>query len=47
MPLDPAYVQIEEQAEEFAFHLRRVTARQARETRHRGDPLVDRVHHSL
>ncbi|MFD0416828.1 hypothetical protein [Streptomyces sp. NPDC127108] len=46
-PLDPEYVQIEDQAEEFAFRLRRVAAQQARETRHRGDPLVERMHHSL
>ncbi|MFJ4880103.1 hypothetical protein ACIP93_33515 [Streptomyces sp. NPDC088745] len=43
---DPAYQQIEDQAERFAFQLRRAAAEQARNTRHH-DPLVDRLHHSL
>lgn len=43
---DPEYQAVEDQAERFAFALRRTAADQARDTRH-GDPLVDRLHHSL
>lgn len=45
-PQDPEYVQIEDQAERFAFLLRRRAADRARATRHH-DPLVDRLHGSL
>jgi hypothetical protein len=44
-PQEPAYRQVEDQAEQFAFELRRAAAAQT-EARH-GDPLVDRVRHSL
>jgi hypothetical protein len=43
---DPGYVQVEKEAEGFAFLLRRLAAEHARATRHH-DPLVDRLHHSL
>ncbi|MEU5748273.1 hypothetical protein ABZ804_22375 [Streptomyces sp. NPDC047726] len=45
-PQSPAYQRIEDEAEQFAFLLRRTAADQARDTRHL-DPLVDRLHHSL
>ncbi|MFB8120610.1 hypothetical protein ACFQ6U_13480 [Streptomyces sp. NPDC056465] len=45
-PQDPEYQQIEDEAERFAFLLRRTAADHARDTRH-ADPLVDRLHHSL
>lgn len=43
---DPEYVAIENEAERFAYVLRRTAADQARDTRHQ-DPLVNRLHHSL
>ncbi|OVZ99508.1 hypothetical protein B9W64_37580 [Streptomyces sp. CS159] len=43
---DPAYQRIEDEAERYAFTLRRFAAEQARDTRHH-DPLVDRLHQSL
>lgn len=43
---DPAYQRVENEAEKFAFLLRRTADEQARDSRH-GDPLVDRLHHSL
>ncbi|MFG2408714.1 hypothetical protein ACGFR8_31105 [Streptomyces brevispora] len=43
---DPAYQQVESEAETYAFLLRRTAAEQARDSRH-DDPLVDRLHHSL
>ncbi|MEV0437673.1 hypothetical protein AB0I84_21190 [Streptomyces spectabilis] len=46
-PHDPEYVQLEDQAEKFAFALRRKAAAQARENRHRGDPLLDRLYKVL
>ncbi|GEB50431.1 hypothetical protein [Streptomyces cacaoi] len=46
-PHDPEHVQIEDQAERFAFALRRKATELARENRHRGDDLLDRLHHSL
>jgi hypothetical protein len=39
-------VQIEDEAERFAFLLRRRAADKARDTRHH-DPLVNRLHRSL
>ncbi|MFF8696292.1 hypothetical protein ACF08W_29175 [Streptomyces sp. NPDC015144] len=45
-PQDPEYRRIEDEAEGFAYLLRRAAADQARDTRHH-DPLVDRLHHSL
>ncbi|MFF2522173.1 hypothetical protein [Streptomyces liangshanensis] len=45
-PQDPEYVRIEDEAEGFAFLLRRTAAERASDTRHH-DPLVDRLHHSL
>ncbi|MET8717441.1 hypothetical protein ABZV52_30195 [Streptomyces sp. NPDC004735] len=45
-PQDPLYQQIEDEAERFAFLLRRTAADQARNSRH-PDPLVDRLHQSL
>ncbi|WP_031102426.1 hypothetical protein [Streptomyces sp. NRRL S-146] len=46
-PHDPEYIQIEDQAERFAFALRRKAAAQARENRHRGDALLDRLYKVL
>ncbi|MET8696837.1 hypothetical protein ABZV65_30355 [Streptomyces bauhiniae] len=43
---DPAYKLVEDEAERYAFLLRRAADDQARESRHR-DPLVGRLHHSL
>ncbi|RZU28206.1 hypothetical protein EV284_6372 [Streptomyces sp. BK022] len=43
---DPAYKRVEDEAERYAFLLRRRADDQARESRHR-DPLVGRLHHSL
>ncbi|MFK0159088.1 hypothetical protein ACIQVK_44340 [Streptomyces sp. NPDC090493] len=45
-PQDPEYVRIENEAEGFAYLLRRKAAEHARDSRHH-DPLVDRLHHSL
>ncbi|MEV8344512.1 hypothetical protein [Streptomyces niveus] len=45
-PQDPEYRRIEDEAEGFAYLLRRTAADQARDTRHH-DPLVTRLHHSL
>ncbi|MFD7501550.1 hypothetical protein [Streptomyces sp. NPDC059850] len=45
-PQDPAYQRIEDEAERYAFLIRRTAAEQARNTRHH-DPLVERLHHSL
>ncbi|MER6109272.1 hypothetical protein [Streptomyces hirsutus] len=45
-PQDPEYQQVEDEAERYAFALRRRAAEQARDTRHH-HPLVDRLHHSL
>lgn len=46
-PHDPEYIQIEDQAEQFAFALRRKATDQARENRHRGDPLLHRLYNVL
>lgn len=46
-PHDPEYVRIEDQAERFAFALRRKAAVQARENRHHGDALLDRLYKVL
>ncbi|MFI5664379.1 hypothetical protein [Streptomyces sp. NPDC051684] len=46
-PHDPEHVQAEDQAERFAFALRRKAAAQARENRHRDDVLLDRLYKSL
>ncbi|MET9776105.1 hypothetical protein ABZ023_17925 [Streptomyces sp. NPDC006367] len=45
-PQDPQHQQIEDEAERYAYLLRRAAAEQARETRH-DDPLVGRLHHRL
>jgi hypothetical protein len=45
-PQDPAYVRVEDEAERFAFLLRRTAADQAHDSRHH-DPLVGRLHDSL
>ncbi|MFK0279450.1 hypothetical protein ACIQVL_03115 [Streptomyces sp. NPDC090499] len=45
-PQDPEYVRVEDEAERFAFLLRRRAADMARDTRHH-DPLVNRLHRSL
>lgn len=44
---DPEYIRVEDEAERFAFILRRAAADQARDTRHNHDPLVERLHRSL
>ncbi|MFK0294275.1 hypothetical protein ACIQU6_27910 [Streptomyces sp. NPDC090442] len=44
---DPAYQQIENEAERFAFLLRRKADEHARDTRYGADPLLHRLHHSL
>ncbi|WP_328491205.1 hypothetical protein [Streptomyces zaomyceticus] len=45
-PQDPEYQRVEDEAERFAFLLRRSAAQLAHDTRH-NDPLVDRLHNSL
>lgn len=44
---DPEYIRVEDQAEQFAFLLRRKAAVQARENRHSDDPLLDRLYKAL
>ncbi|NUL25962.1 ImmA/IrrE family metallo-endopeptidase [Streptomyces lunaelactis] len=46
-PQDPEYQRIENEAERFAFLLRRTADQQARDTQYGADPLLDRLHHSL
>ncbi|MFJ4988704.1 hypothetical protein ACIP9H_33505 [Streptomyces sp. NPDC088732] len=46
-PADPHYQRIEDQAENFAFLLRRRAAAQAHNSRYQADPLLDRLHNSL
>ncbi|GAA2880810.1 hypothetical protein [Streptomyces mexicanus] len=43
----PDHLRVEDQAEQFAFALRRKAAERARENRHRHDPLLDRLYKSL
>ncbi|MFF9901344.1 hypothetical protein [Streptomyces longispororuber] len=45
-PQHPEYIRLEDEAERFAFLLRRTADKAARDKRHH-DPLVDRLHHSL
>ncbi|PAZ12325.1 hypothetical protein CLM62_30675 [Streptomyces sp. SA15] len=46
-PHDPEYVEIEDQAEAFAFLLRKKAHEHARDSRYESDPLLDRLHRSL
>ncbi|NGO66995.1 hypothetical protein [Streptomyces boncukensis] len=46
-PRDPEYVQIEDQAERFAFALRHKATALARENRHCGDALLHRLYKAL
>lgn len=46
-PHDPEHVKVEDQAERFAFALRREAADRARENRHSDDPLLDRLYKAL
>ncbi|AJC54463.1 MULTISPECIES: hypothetical protein [Streptomyces] len=45
--LAPDEARIEDEAEQFAFALRRTAADQAHARRFQSDPLLDRLHHSL
>lgn len=46
-PHDPEYVEIENQAEAFAFLLRKRADQRARDTRYQSDPLLHRLHRAL
>ncbi|QEU90497.1 hypothetical protein [Streptomyces kanamyceticus] len=46
-PQDPEHVKVEDQAERFAFALRRKALDRARENQHSGDPLLDRLYKAL
>lgn len=46
-PHDPDHVKVEDQAEKFAYALRREAVDRARENRHSDDPLLDRLYKSL
>ncbi|MFE0177964.1 hypothetical protein ACFWZ2_37210 [Streptomyces sp. NPDC059002] len=46
-PHDPEHVKVEDQAEKFAFALRRQALDRARENQHSGDPLLDRLYKAL